>query len=506
MTGLLTLYPPDTSALGPTREASSGAVVLVLGPRVRRGLAWLLVGALGAYLAYETGRYRLVDVPVPILVGAFAGSLLAAWSLAAVGFDDEVATTADTTPPRSMGWSRPTAAILAIAGAVLLAVAIGSSPVEVAIEHLTRARLPIAAAIVGLAAIGAAVGIGIAERARSAPTAEAGLVVLAFTMMVAQDLVLFQTDGLRDLRLDLRAGSPFDHGVSPYLATPLTVAPADETLLPFLYPPPTLPLFGLLATWPFPLVASLWLSASIAAMLGTLRIFGLSWRWSSALLLWPAIAQGLYVGNVAVFGALLFAIGPIVGAALVVAGLFKAQGSIPALWLIRERRWRELMVGIAIVVILAVVTLPVVGLDSWTHWLRGLGAYQESTAHLPGLYGIALPEYLPTALWIVLSIAAILIALRPAGIRSLERLGLAGIIASPSLYTHGFVVGLPAFLRLRASWFWLAMGLTSTILGPGWWLAVGLGVAAWFLPGQRRVARAEPLHPIQRASMPWQPS
>jgi hypothetical protein len=68
----------------------------------------------------------------------------------------------------------------------------------------------------------------------------------------------------------------------------------------------------------------------------------------------------------------------------------------------------------------------------------------------------------------------------------LARFGLATVVASPSLFSHGWLVALPAFLGLRAVALWLAVGITSVAPGPGWWLAVVLVVVASAVPALRR--------------------
>jgi hypothetical protein len=456
--------------------------------------SWGVVAGVAAYLAAETNRYRLADVPLPALVGTVLGSLLVAWVLAVqVG---------PGAPGRGIRpW--PIGLALGAVGAGLVVAGLGD---PATVDHLDAVlREPVHGAMLvmtGLVAVGLGSGVVAAERTRRIPGAVAVLAALALTTMVAQDLVFFQTNGLRDLRLDLHAGMLFDHGISPYLSAPLTALPADQTLLPFVYPPPTLPLFGALALLPTPVAELLWVSASVAAALATLRIFGLSWSWAGVLLLWPAIAQGLYVGNVAIFVAFLFALGPIFGASLVLGGAFKLQGAIPAIWLVRERRWRQVVTGLVVVAGLCLVTLPVVGLGSWSAWLTGLGAYEASAHRLSGLFGIGLQAAMPMPLFLAIAGVVLLLALVPRGTTGLARLGLATIVASPSLYSHGFVIGLPAFLRLRAFWLWTVLALTSAILEPGWWMAVSVGIAGWFVPAMRREP-GEELHPLGAAARPW---
>ena len=100
--------------------------------------------------------------------------------------------------------------------------------------------------------------------------------------------------------------------------------------------------------------------------------------------------------------------------------------------------------------LLVLATLPLVGIDLWRDWLNGLSAYQESQQYLNGLYGVGLGRYLP--MWAFLAIAALTLvaALWVRGREGLARLGLASVVASPSLWSHGFVFGIPSFLRLRA--------------------------------------------------------
>jgi hypothetical protein len=85
------------------------------------------------------------------------------------------------------------------------------------------------------------------------------------------------------------------------------------------------------------------------------------------------------------------------------------------------------------------------------------------------------------------------------------------VVASPALYIHGFVFAIPSFLRLRAEWLWLAAGLACIGQWPGPQLALGIGVAAWFVKGMARRqgedgadgAPDRPLHPLGSVVEPW---
>jgi hypothetical protein len=310
---------------------------------------------------------------------------------------------------------------------------------------------------------------------------------------------------LRDFRLYLGAGSNFLAGGPVYTLEPLHAYPPDLAALPFLYPPPTLPVFGLLSVLPAPIAAGLWVAGSIGAVVWSLRLLGLSWRWVAVGLLWPPIEQGLFTGNVAAPSLLLLALAPRLVGGLVLGGLLKPQNGVMALWLLRERAWRSLAVGLGALLAIVVVTLPFTGIGLWADWVTGLFAYQESQSNLSGLYGVGLGRYLPFWLFAAAAVIVTLLALVPRGRESLGRLGLASAVASPSLWSHGFVVAIPAFLRLRASLCWLALGLLCTGDFPGPQLALALPVAAWVAGGLglREIARPDELHPLGRLVEPW---
>jgi glycosyl transferase family 87 len=357
-----------------------------------------------------------------------------------------------------------------------------------------------------VAATGALIALWAVSRRPLTPVAAIALGAVA--AMALTDISYLATQGLRDLHLYLRAGEHFLDGRPVYLDALFTSRPADLADYPFLYPPLTLPFFALLSRLPAPLVDVTWLAMSIAAAVGTLRLFGVRWTAVPVLLVWPPFFQGIQVGNVAVPLGLLFVLAPWVGAGLVVAAIFKIYSAIAALWLARERRTKELAAGLLIVAATAVLTLPLVGASLWAEWWRGLDLFRQSQPLLADyLYGFGLPRYVPD--WLALAVAAVLAAaaLRSRGREGLARLGLVTVVASPSLYAHGLIVALPAFLSLRSIWLWTALAITSVAPGIAWWAAILLGVAGWFAPALRRGAAAEPvdevLHPLPAGALPW---
>jgi hypothetical protein len=362
---------------------------------------------------------------------------------------------------------------------------------------------------VGATAALAGAWVALAKR-RLTPVA--AIAIGSVAAMLLTDISYLATQGLRDLHLYLRAGQHFLEGSPVYLQALFTERPADLADYPFLYPPPTLPVFAAMARLPAPLVDAAWLAGSVTAALAALRLVGVPWRWALLLLVWPPFFQGLQVGNVAVPASLLFAAAPWLGAGLVLAAVFKVYSGLAALWLIREHRIAQLVAGISLVLGAALVTLPFVGIEQWQAWLRGLTLFRDSQPLLADyLYGFGLPRYVPLIVAVAVAGLVVVAAVRARGRDGLARLGLATVVASPSLYAHGLIFALPAFLALRVRWLWAVLAITSVAPGIAWWLAIGIGIAAWWLPALRRDAlvdaAADPdeatFHPLPPGTPPW---
>lgn len=319
-----------------------------------------------------------------------------------------------------------------------------------------------------------------------------------------------------DLGIYLGAGRHLLDGQPVYQLVTTASMPLDRTTLPFLYPPPTIGLFALLAALPASLGGPLFVAGSVGLLIFGLRRLGLSWTWSLVVVAWPPVVNGIMSGNVsiALFG--LFALAPWFGPGLVIAPLFKIYNAIAALWLLRERRFRSVAVGIAVILVAAILTLPFVGgVDAWRDWAGALLTFARTQQEVKSLYGLSLERYLPTILVLIAAAAVVVLALLVRGLGCLARLGVATIVAQPSLYIHGFIVALPALLELRSRWVWLAAAVLATAVPtdilpgrlpwPGPWLAVALVVASWAQPGLRRdsVQADEPYHPLGSAPRPW---
>jgi hypothetical protein len=326
------------------------------------------------------------------------------------------------------------------------------------------------------------------------------LVVGIVVSWVLYDILFWQqTIQLYDLQVYLGSAARWLDGGQPYMTAPVTTWPADARADFFLYPPPLLPFFAALSRLPAWLADAGWVALLVACAYRSFRLLGLPRIWSVALLAFPPVAIGFESGNVASLTFLLFAASVRAGGALVVDGLFKVQSALPALWLVRQRRWRGILAGTAALTAIVVITLPLVGIDSWRAWWAGLGYRAASQASVPALYGYsyagALPAELFTAMCVVLVGLALLLRGRP----GLAALGLASIFASPSLWPHGFVFALPAVLMLESGpVVWLLLGAGA--FGPNMWLLFGGG---WFALVAARRLPSGALHPLAGTDGPW---
>ena len=324
----------------------------------------------------------------------------------------------------------------------------------------------------------------------------AGIVV----SWVLYDILFWQQpNNLYDLNVYLGSAARWLDGGQPYMTAALSSWPSGPRNDFFLYPPPLLPVFGLLSRLPDALVALSFTAAMVACAYKAYRLLGLSRTYSLILLAFPPVMIGFESGNIASLTFLLFAAAVKSGGTLIVDGLFKVQTGIPALWLIRQRRWRGVLAGTTAVVVIVLVTLPVVGLDSWRAWWDALGYRATSQAAVPGLYGYSYAQVLPGVAYSVLCAVFLGLALTFRGRPGLAALGLASIFASPALWPHGFVFALPAVLMLESGpAVWLILGAGA--FGPNMWL---LFMAGWVaVLGARRLPAGR-LHPLGGTDGPW---
>jgi hypothetical protein len=351
-----------------------------------------------------------------------------------------------------------------------------------------------ATALLGLRRVGRP-----ASKPRLASPAMVLLAGIVASWVIYDILFWQQPNNLYDLNVYLGSTARWLDGGQPYMTAAVSSWPSGPQHDFFLYPPPLLPIFGLLSRLPDMPVALGFTAAMVACAYRAYRFLGLSRAYSLVLLTFPPVMIGVESGNIASLTFILFAAAVKSGGTLVVDGLFKVQTGIPALWLIRERRWRGVLTGGAVVVTIVVVTLPIVGLDSWRAWWDGLGYRAASQAEVPALYGFSYAQLLPGGVYSALCVAFVGLAFIFRGRPGLAALGLASIFASPALWPHGFVFALPAVLMLESgTGVWLILGAGA--FGPNMWL---LFIAGWVaVLGARRMPAGR-LHPLGGRDGPW---
>ncbi len=381
--------------------------------------------------------------------------------------------------------------VVAIVGVIAAGAAIGR--VALAIGHrvgLVEGRSE--TTILAIAVISLVVGVVIGRSRGSGPRPTDVLVGAAVWSFVVVDLRIFGGAAFRDLGIYLRAGRDYLDGDTVYTLVPLTSIPPDTSQFPFVYPPITLPFFGLLAALPRVFVVAAWEIGSVATAVFALRWFGVSWLWVPVLLAWPPFVEGLWVGNVAIPSILFLAAGFRVPWLLLCGPVFKLQFGASAPWIVRERRWADLLIGLSVLFGLAVITLPFVGIGAWASWIQGLQAFQASGVSLPALFGSPLSAYLPYAIFLMVATATILAGVVASGRAGLSRLAVGSVVASPTLYRHGLLPLLPGLLRLDEVLLWVALGIVTN--PTGMWLSVSLAGLGTFW--SRRSQPPHSVHPI----------
>ena len=449
-------------------------------------LRWASLGGrrLGPLLAIGAVLWQWRDAMATPDVGAPLGVWALGVTLATL-LGRELAVWTSRNPGGWRSWIGPPSAfaVIAIAGAL--------SVVGYWLGWDTRSMLAASAVTAVAFSVGIALGIARLRLTRL----EFVLLVGVLALWIALDVTyVSRQTHLYDLQVYLGSAARWLSGGSPYLTAPLTRLPAHAADDYFLYPPPLLPIFGLLSKLPSAAVSIAWVGLLVGSVIAAFRAMGLSWAWCVALILFPPLVKGVESGNIVNLTFLLFVVGAYRGEALIVSGLFKVQSGLPALWLLRERRWRAIAGGLGALAVVAIVTLPLVGAGTWTAWLDSLGYRAISQTQVPILFGASLAKGLPGWGFVALSIVAVGAALLlVSGRRSLAGLGLASIVASPSLWLHGFVFAIPAVLDLESSALvWAVLGVAGFGFG-AWWMIV---IGALALLAAQRPPPDDALHPL----------
>jgi hypothetical protein len=466
-----------TAWIGPFRASLEHPVVRPL----------LAAGLTAFYVATGLGRGAF-GVPFLLVWAAFMAAFFIGWATWRV--------LTDRLAGRSWRSAATSVTVILVALSAALAWYLVSRRVIGGMEQAT--------ALWASAIVAASVVIGGAVRWRAPSTSGVAWLLPAQVLAawIASRGYLLATDlRLYDFRVYLAGGRRFVEGEWPYLVRPLEQLPPTASDDVFLYPPPLLPVFGWFSQIEWPLQTQLWIAVIVLAAIPAFRLLGVRWPYVAALLLFPPLIKGVESGNVANVVFLLFAAGALIPALLPIGMLFKPQFAIPSLWLLRERRWGSVALSALLVIAVVGATLPVTGLDLWIGWIEGLRHREASQHEFPILYGWSLARYLPLAAFAAISLVAVAVPLFLRGRRSLAGFGLATILASPSLWPHGFVFALPALLAMPSPWIWVALGVAD---GPWLWLVVLIGYLG-LLAGRWEHGHpiTDPTHPLVGTPGVW---
>ncbi len=303
-----------------------------------------------------------------------------------------------------------------------------------------------------------------------------------------------------DLEIPLRAADRWRQGLSPYLASAFS---ADATAydLPFLYPPPVLPLLVPLLAVPRALVVVAWLTVLLGATFALLRRLGLPWWATPVAVSWVPFSEGLVGGNVQVVLVAAFAavfLGPSPGPwrteprdpgttgarSRRSLGDGLAAAITPALKISQPHGWVGLLrrqpsaalVGIAAVAAIALVTLPLTGTEPWRAWLEQVGRAAD-----PGwpLRGSSLVQVFPGPIPVILTLLSVGAVLLVPPRRLAAGIGLLLVLGVPSLRNYGVLFLLPAMLEIRREVALVAVIVVGLGVAPAVWAGILLVTTAW---------------------------
>ena len=309
-----------------------------------------------------------------------------------------------------------------------------------------------------------------------------GIVLGALCLIAGRYMILGFPAGI-DFEIPLRAASRWAAGSQPYPPSAMLVNGGPD--LPFLYPPYLLPLLAPIAGLPRDFVTGLWLILCAATAVWTCRRLNIPWLAVPCIMAWPPFSEALVTGNVqilsfAAFVALLYepangrarqrtlipshdALNGVLAAAV---GVLKVAQMLPVLYLL-HRRWRAALIGVAALAALTIALLPLTGVSVYGDWLSQLRRAADPSWTIGGVAlgrSIGLPD-------IALVACGIALALSVRGRDSAAWLGIAMLVATPSVHGYTFLFLVPGLLAIRRD---LSFVIAAMYLGnyhtDTWWL------------------------------------
>lgn len=304
-------------------------------------------------------------------------------------------------------------------------------------------------------------------------------------------------EALQDFAIFRKAAVSLLHGHSPYVApSPAALAHFDK----FVYPPVAGVLFWPFTAFPSGVARGLMFFASVAAVIGALRLLRVAdWRCYSVALVSAPTVNSLGVGAITSYLLLGTALAwryrenaAVAAVATAFTAVLKLFLWPIAVWLVVTRRWRASVLCAAVAVVLLLGGWAIIGfagLRSYPTLIHVLGEVEGPVSYsLVALFGLT--GSAQTVATVVLSLAVVgavwLAARRPGGDRRAFALAVLGsLVATPLLWLHYLLLlFVPiALYRPRLSGLWfvpLVLWATPTTHSHGitWRIALDLVVVA----------------------------
>ena len=353
---------------------------------------------------------------------------------------------------------------------------------------------------------------------RSSPGHLTGAILLAVLAVViarAQHRLWWHYPIAVDLEIPLRAAQRWLAGGEPYPAA--AFHGTHGVNLPFLYPPFVLPIVAPFTWVPRAIVVIPWLLLLVGVAYASTRRLGFGPLVAGLALLWPPFTEALLGGNVqimifAAFVALMYRSGrqldprdrerPAVVDGLLGAFVGAVKVSQIHAWLyVLRRRPTAAIIGLGCFALVAVVTLPLIGMHTWMDWLAQAGRASDPTW---GSIGFPLSRFVgrPIGLLVMaLSFVAVFaVPPRTAG----AWIGILTVVGSPSLHIFGLLFLLPAMRVVPRMIGLLAAILIASYVWTLIWIAVLLVAIALALQERdlRLAGRITPAVPGSPADQP----
>ena len=298
-----------------------------------------------------------------------------------------------------------------------------------------------------------------------------------------------------DLEIPLRAAERWLAGGDPYPASAFSAPSGPD--LPFLYPPFVLPLVAPLTFLPRAPVFIAWSFLLVGAAYASARRLGLGAIVAGAVLLWPPYLEALLGGNIqillfAAFVVLMHRDGrqldpadrerPAIIDGLLAAFVGALKVSQVHAWVyVLRRRPAAAAAGLAVFALLALVTLPLVGVHTWFDWLSNAG--RSGDPKWPFI-GAPLSTFVGQPLAIVLTVVSVLAVFVVPPREASAWIGILTLVGAPSLHMFALLFLLPAMLLVRREIALVAAILIATYIGAYIWIAVA--VVSWVLAAKGR--------------------